>query len=72
MDKLLISQTTKEERKEIIKKALGLSLLGNKMPSDDVLGMAKEYIEGKTELDEIQKRVLQKYKIKKDENKNVF
>ena len=54
MDKLLISQTTKEERKEIIKKALGLSLLGNKMPSDDVLGMAKEYIEGKTELDEIQ------------------
>lgn len=39
------------------------------MPSDDVISMAKEYIEGKIELDEIQKRILQKYKIKKDENK---
>ena len=69
MNKLLISQTTKEERKEIIKKALGISLLGDKMPSDDVISMAKEYIEGKIELDEIQKRILQKYKIKKDEIK---
>lgn len=69
MNKLLISQTTKEERKEIIKKALGISLLGDKMPSDHVISMAKEYIEGKIELDEIQKRILQKYKIKKDENK---
>ncbi len=69
MDNFLISQTTKDERKEIIKKALGLSLLGNKMPSDEVLNMAKEYIEGNIELDEIQKRVLQKYNIKIDKNK---
>lgn len=69
MDNFLISQTTKDERKEIIKKALGLSLLGNKMPSDEVLNMAKEYIEGNIELDEIQKRVLQKYNIKRDKNK---
>lgn len=69
MDNFLISQTTKDERKEIIKKALGLSLLGNKMPSDKILNMAKEYIEGNIELDEIQKRVLQKYNIKRDKNK---
>ena len=37
MDKYLVSETTKEERKEIIKSALGISLLGAKMPSDDVL-----------------------------------
>lgn len=69
MNNFLISQTTKEERKQIIKKALGLSLLGNKMPSNEVLNMAKEYIEGNIEIDEIQKKVLQKYNIKRDENK---
>ena len=61
MDKYLVSETTKEERKEIIKSALGISLLGAKMPSDDVLELAKQYIDGNMELDELQKRVLEKY-----------
>lgn len=60
-DKYLISETTREERRDIVKKALGISLLGAKMPSDDVLELAKQYIDGKIEIEEIQKRVLEKY-----------
>lgn len=60
-NKYLISETTKEERKDIVKKALGLSLLGADMPSDDVLNLAKQYIDGKIEIEEIQKKVLEKY-----------
>ena len=57
----LISETTKEERKEIVKNALGISLLGADMPSDDVLLLAKQYFEGIIEIDDIQKKVLEKY-----------
>lgn len=60
-DKYLISETTKEERIEIVKKALGISLLGAKAPSDEVLQLVKQYIDGKIEIKEIQKLVLQKY-----------
>lgn len=35
-NKYLISETTREERKDIVKKALGISLLGADKPSDDV------------------------------------
>ena len=60
-NKYLISETTREERKDIVKKALGISLLGANMPSDEVLELAKQYIDGKIEIEEIQKRVLEKY-----------
>ena len=60
-NKYLISETTREERKDIVKKALGISLLGADMPSDDVLQLAKQYIDGKIEIEEIQKKVLEKY-----------
>lgn len=60
-NKYLILETTREERKDIVKKALGISLLGADMPSDDVLELAKQYIDGKIEIEEIQKKVLQKY-----------
>ena len=59
--KYLVSETTVEERKEIVKKALGITLLGADMPSDDVLDLAKQYINGQIEIDEIQKRILAKY-----------
>ena len=59
--KYLVSETTKEERKEIVKNALGISLLGAYMPSNDVLQLAKQYIDGKIEIEEIQKKVLEKY-----------
>ena len=60
-NKYLISETTREERKDIVKKALGISLLGADMPSDDVLELAKQYIDGKIEIEEIQKKVIEKY-----------
>lgn len=60
-NKYLISETTKEERKDIVKKALGISLLGADMPSDDVLELAKQYIDGKIEIEEIQKKIIEKY-----------
>lgn len=60
-NKYLISETTREERKDIVKKALGISLLGADIPSDDVLELAKQYIDGKIEIEEIQKKVIEKY-----------
>lgn len=60
-NKYLVSETTKEERKDIVKKALGISLLGANMPSDEVLNLAKQYIDGKIEIEEIQNKVLEKY-----------
>lgn len=62
----LIKDTTKEERKLIVNKALSISLSGANMPSKEVLELAKEYIDGKKELLEIQKKVLEKYGIKGD------
>ena len=59
--KYLVSETTVEERKEIVKKALGITLLGADMPSHDVLDLAKQYINGQIEIDESQKRILAKY-----------
>jgi hypothetical protein len=67
MNKYLIADTTKEERKEIVKNALGISLLGTKMPSNDALKLAKQYIDGNIEIDELQKNILKKYS-KKGEN----
>ncbi len=61
-NKYKISETSKEERKKIVKKALGISLTGTKMPSDFALNLAKEYIDGKIEIEEIQKKILDKYK----------
>lgn len=56
-----INKTTQEERKELIKKALAISMSGADIPSDEVLTLAKEYIEGKIELEELQNKVINKY-----------
>ena len=62
MDKKdLVSETTVEERKEIVKKALGITLLGTEMPSEDVLDLAKQYINGNIEIEEIHKALIKKY-----------
>lgn len=60
-NKYLVSETTREERKDIVKKALGISLLGADMPSNDVIELAKQYIDGKIEIEEIQRKVIEKY-----------
>ena len=60
-EKYLIADTTKEERKEIVKRALAIVLMGADRPSDEVMELAKQYIDGTIEIEEIQKRILEKY-----------
>lgn len=58
----LIKDTTKEERKTIAKKALAISVSSNEMPSKETIELVKEYIDGKTELEEVQRKVIERYK----------
>lgn len=60
-NKYLISETTKEERKEIVKKALATDLAAAPIPTDYTLDLAKKYIDGKIEIEELQNKVLKKY-----------
>ena len=65
--KYLIKDTTSEERRLIVEKALAISLSGADTPSKEVLELANDYIEGRKELEEIQKLVIDKYKHKEAE-----
>ena len=56
-----INKTTIEERKELVKKALGISISGADVPTDETLALAKQYIEDKIELKELQEKVINKY-----------
>ena len=63
--KYLIKDTTKEERKKIAKKAFGISIASNEMPSEDTIKLVKKYIDGECELKEIQEKVIEKYRRKR-------
>ena len=56
-----INKTTMEQRKELVKKALGISISGSDIPTDETLALAKKYIEGKIEFKELQEQVINKY-----------
>ena len=58
----LIKNTTKKQRTEIIKKALAISMSGADIPTDEALKITKEYIEGITELEDVQKKIVNLYK----------
>ena len=58
----LIKDTTKEERKKLAKKALAISIGSDEMPSMEAIELVKEYIEGRMELEEVQKKVIERYK----------
>lgn len=60
--KYLISETTKEERAELVYKALGISRSDADEPSDYALYLAKQYIDGVLELDEVQSRIVEYHK----------
>ena len=60
--KYLIKDTTPEERLELVKKALSISLSGAENPSAETIELAKKYIDGSMELEEIQQLIVQKYK----------
>ena len=59
---LSIKNTTKEQRKEIVKTALALSVTGSDMPTDEALKIMKEYVNGITEIEEVQKKIINMYK----------
>ncbi|MBR3210756.1 MAG: antitoxin VbhA family protein [Bacilli bacterium] len=58
----LIQDTTKEEREALVKKAFLISMSGEYHPSQEALELANDYIEGKRELEEIRKIIVEKYK----------
>ena len=57
-----IKNTTREERKKMAKNALGISIASNEMPSNETIEIVKEYVDGKTELEEVQRKVIERYK----------
>ena len=58
----LIKDTTREQRAQIVKQALAISISGTDIPTNNALGIAKEYIDGKIELKEAQKKIISMYK----------
>lgn len=60
----LINETTKEEREDIVNKALAISLSGAGEPSQEVMDLVNKYIDGELELDVVQKMVINFYKQK--------
>lgn len=58
----LINETTKEEREELVYKALGISKSDADDPSMYAMSLAKKYIDGELELDVVQKMIVDYYK----------
>ena len=59
---LSIKNTTREQRKEIVKTALAISITGTDFPSDEALKIVKEYVDGKSEIEEVQKKIIALHK----------
>lgn len=57
----LIKDTTPEERMILVEKALSISLSGAEKPSPEVVDLINDYIDGRKELEEIQKIIIKKY-----------
>lgn len=58
----LVKNTTREQRKNIVKKAFAISVASNEIPSKEIIELSKKYIEGEIELEELQKKVIERYK----------
>ena len=57
-----IKNTTREQRAELVKKALAISLSGADMPTDETIKLTKQYINGENELEDLQRQVVSKYR----------
>lgn len=57
----LIKDTTREERKKIAKSALAISVGSNESPSKETIDLVKQYVDGKMELEDVQKKVIERY-----------
>ena len=60
-----VDKTTRKERIKLVKKALAISISGADVPTDETLNITKDYVDGKIELEELQKKIIDKY------NKNI-
>ncbi len=59
---LSIKNTTKEQRLDIVKNALAISITGSDVPDEKVLRIAKEYVDGQTEISDVQAKIINMYK----------
>ena len=58
------ASSERRRREQAVKNAYALCRLDSAAPSEEVLALAKKYIEGKMELDEIADKLVNKYKRK--------
>ena len=59
---LSIENTTREQRKQIVKNALAISISGSEFPDDEALKITKEYVDGISEIEEVQRKIIALYK----------
>ena len=57
-----IKNTTKKQREELVKKALAISVSGADAPTEEATKLVREYIDGKKELEVVQKEIIAMYK----------
>lgn len=62
MEHYLIKNTTKEQRENLVKEALAISVSGANPPSKETTKLVKQYIDGEKELIEVQKEIINLYK----------
>lgn len=58
----LIKNSTKEERQKRLNGALAIQLTGGKAPLPEDMALYEKYIDGEMELDEILKKLIEKYR----------
>ena len=56
-----VKNTNKEQRRDLVKKALTISISGADVPTDETLNLTKDYVDGKIELEELQQKIIDKY-----------
>ena len=58
----LIKDTTREERIKIAKSALAICVGSNENPSKEIIDLVRQYVDGKMEIEEVQKTIIERYK----------
>ncbi len=56
------SKKDKEEKIKKVKKALSISISGAQIPTKETMKEVRKYIEGKEQLADIQKKIIEEYK----------
>lgn len=57
-----IKNTTRKQREELVKNALAISISGANPPTKKATEIIREYIDGKKELEDVQKEIIALYK----------